>query len=413
MRLKPVTLLERLTLRSKLAILFGLAALGLIGLIIVGAELSRERMVQDRMHEARSVVLTARGIAEGLQTQVAAGVISHDEALARFGDAIHAIRFDDEDDYIVVNDYDGRTVFTGGDRQREGKISGARDAQDRPLNDLIKAALADSDGGFVRYKAVPITNSADPMQEKISYVARFAPWGLVIFAGEWIDDLDAAYHTLLIKLGAIGGGIAVLTLLALLFVNRDITRSAEMVEALARQNQYRAEHDALTGLANRTVLTVHLEQALVRAARYGSEGALLFIDLDGFKQVNDKLGHQAGDELLQQVAARLKARLRAVDTICRQGGDEFVALLEEVGSAARAREIADSLIATLSAPVTLASGRDARVGASIGVALFPREGVDSEAILRQADAALYEAKAAGKGVHRVWRGATEAAQAEG
>jgi len=161
-----------------------------------------------------------------------------------------------------------------------------------------------------------------------------------------------------------------------------------------------ATHDALTELPNRRLFLDRLGQALAGAGRQGRRLALLFIDLDGFKLVNDGHGHDMGDALLRQVAVRMAASLRAEDTVARLGGDEFGALLVEVEQVNDAVVVARKLLAAVEgAPAAL--GLANHVGASIGVALFPDDGIDADALLRAADDAMYRVKATGKlGVRR-------------
>jgi diguanylate cyclase (GGDEF)-like protein/PAS domain S-box-containing protein len=156
-----------------------------------------------------------------------------------------------------------------------------------------------------------------------------------------------------------------------------------------------ATHDALTELPNRRLFLDRLGQALAAAGRKGRRVALLFIDLDGFKQVNDRHGHEVGDALLRQVAARMATSLRAEDTVARLGGDEFGALLIDVQQVEDAVVVAHKLLAaTEGAPAAL--GIASELGASIGVALFPDDGDDADALLRAADDAMYRVKSAGK-----------------
>ncbi|MFZ5550922.1 MAG: diguanylate cyclase domain-containing protein [Pseudomonadota bacterium] len=157
--------------------------------------------------------------------------------------------------------------------------------------------------------------------------------------------------------------------------------------------------DELTGLPTRAGLQQALDHALARAQRQGHSLALLFIDLDGFKQVNDRGGHDAGDEVLRQVARRLKGVMRESDMLARVGGDEFVALIEAPGSAMQAFRIGRKLVRTAAEPVPF-QGRDFQVGASIGLALFPEDGRDAASLTKAADSAMYEAKRQGKGACR-------------
>ena len=158
-----------------------------------------------------------------------------------------------------------------------------------------------------------------------------------------------------------------------------------------------AHHDALTGLPNRTLLQERMAEAIGRARRGDGTLAVLCLDLDGFKAVNDLHGHSAGDRLLQEVAARLQANLRETDTAARLGGDEFVIVQEGPAQPAASRALADRLMESLSAPYVVgADGTEAAITTSIGVALCPADGHDPETLLRNADTALYRAKWAGK-----------------
>jgi diguanylate cyclase (GGDEF)-like protein len=163
---------------------------------------------------------------------------------------------------------------------------------------------------------------------------------------------------------------------------------------------HRADHDPLTGLANRATLSGRLRHSLQRVKRANHTLAVLFIDLDNFKQVNDSLGHDAGDELLRTIAARIDDDLRPGDTVARFGGDEFVALCEDVGSAEEALEVAERLRSALAEPMPLAGGA-VNVTASIGVALPDRPDRSAEMLLQAADRAMYEAKAAGRDATRL------------
>ena len=169
-----------------------------------------------------------------------------------------------------------------------------------------------------------------------------------------------------------------------------IKQSEEKLEQLAH-------YDALTQLPNRRLLFLRLEHSIEIAQRDHKMLALLMLDLDHFKDVNDSFGHLAGDELLQQVAQRLNARLRGVDTICRLGGDEFTVLLEQITQAEDAARIANEIIAALSEPWQLSNGAEVRIGVSVGISLFPAHGQTAQQLLQQADTSLYQAKAEGRG----------------
>jgi diguanylate cyclase (GGDEF)-like protein/PAS domain S-box-containing protein len=159
--------------------------------------------------------------------------------------------------------------------------------------------------------------------------------------------------------------------------------------------QYLATHDGLTGLPNRVMFTQLLGLSIETSRRYGRKLAVLFIDLDRFKVINDTLGHEAGDVLLREIGARLRECLRASDVVARLGGDEFVVLLHEVSDPAQAAAVARNILAVVMKPVVIL-GQECRVTASIGVCLHPDDGQDDQSIMKNADMAMYLAKEEGK-----------------
>ncbi len=174
-------------------------------------------------------------------------------------------------------------------------------------------------------------------------------------------------------------------------IGRDITE-----QKLAEDNFRRlARFDTLTGLANRTSLFEHLDHAIGRSRRHGRAFALLFIDLDRFKDVNDAFGHATGDEVLRTMARRLQVAIRSGDDAARIGGDEFVVVAEDLERPDVAAEFAARLLDTLAEPIVL-HGQECRVGASIGIALYPGDGEDAPTLLKRADLAMYRAKEAGR-----------------
>jgi diguanylate cyclase (GGDEF)-like protein/PAS domain S-box-containing protein len=162
--------------------------------------------------------------------------------------------------------------------------------------------------------------------------------------------------------------------------------------ALSLRMTHLAQHDVLTGLPNRLLLTDRLDRAIVSAQRRGGSLAVLFMDLDRFKRINDRLGHAVGDEVLRSVAGRLVAGVRRSDTVSRLGGDEFVVLLTEVACAEDAAFSADGLAAKIAAPHRI-EGQDLYVTASVGIGVHPADGTDAQTILDKADFAMLRAKA--------------------
>ena len=182
--------------------------------------------------------------------------------------------------------------------------------------------------------------------------------------------------------GAVNSYVAVLT---------DISERL----AVEQRARHQAEHDALTGLPNRVLFLDRLHQALAKVKRQHGRFALMFLDLDNFKAINDTHGHHAGDAVLQQVGLRLTQCVRAVDTVSRLGGDEFVVLLADMGGVDQAAHVAGTIMAALAQPMH-ASGQELSLTVSIGIAICPSDGDDVDALLRHADAAMYHAKQNGR-----------------
>ena len=157
-----------------------------------------------------------------------------------------------------------------------------------------------------------------------------------------------------------------------------------------------AHYDTLTGLPNRRLLADRLQQQLARTRRSGHSLAICYLDLDGFKPVNDRLGHEAGDQLLIEIGQRLKNALRVGDTVARLGGDEFVLLLCDLAPEEECVPVLERVLAAIAAPLYL-HGQQVAVSASIGVTLFPRDDANPDFLMRHADHAMYQAKGAGKG----------------
>jgi diguanylate cyclase (GGDEF)-like protein/PAS domain S-box-containing protein len=168
-----------------------------------------------------------------------------------------------------------------------------------------------------------------------------------------------------------------------------------------KESQARVEHlafhDALTGLPNRLLLSDRLAQSLNLAKRQKQNLALCYLDLDGFKPVNDEYGHEAGDQLLQEVGRRLRAVVRGNDTVCRLGGDEFVLLLPGLATLEEAQQVVQRAVAEVARPYALGADKPAQVSVSVGVACFPTDALDPDNLMRHADRAMYKAKQRGKG----------------
>lgn len=183
--------------------------------------------------------------------------------------------------------------------------------------------------------------------------------------------------------------------LRMIGTHADITERKNMEERM----RHMAHHDLLTGLPNRTLINERLQQAVIKARRDKAHMAVMFLDLDKFKPVNDTLGHEVGDLLLKQVAGRLSGSVRASDTVARLGGDEFVVLLHAVDHEKDAAVVAGKMLHALNQPF-LVDGHDISISGSIGIAVYPQHGEDEKLLLINADIAMYQAKKNGRNEYR-------------
>jgi diguanylate cyclase (GGDEF)-like protein len=192
---------------------------------------------------------------------------------------------------------------------------------------------------------------------------------------------------------------------SLLMAERDVLQfaadqAAAVIQRFALQSEllHSARHDELTGLPNRRLFQDRMQTAIARCNRNAVGGAILFMDLDRFKDINDHFGHGAGDKVLQAVAARIAGNVRGMDTVARLGGDEFVVLLEGVATKDQAQATADKITNAIEAPLEL-DGVRLNISASIGIALYPDDGASIDQLMRCADQAMYLSKAQRKTQH--------------
>ncbi|MEE4280226.1 MAG: EAL domain-containing protein [Halieaceae bacterium] len=236
---------------------------------------------------------------------------------------------------------------------------------------------------------VPAGRSDDHLREAMEHAAKVGSWRGEVWNRRSSGEVFPALMTVSRvedEGGAADGFVCVFSDIS------DIKQHEQRLESLAN-------HDALTGLPNRTMLARHLENRVRRPQGKAEPFTLMFLDLDHFKPVNDRLGHSAGDKLLQMVTRRLRDVLRVDDLLTRVGGDEFVAVLPGYTSSANATAVADKIIATLHEPFSI-MGEEVRIGVSIGISGYPEDSQDADALLRDADTAMYEAKSAGR---NMWR----------
>ncbi|MFZ0745222.1 MAG: GGDEF domain-containing protein [Terracidiphilus sp.] len=196
--------------------------------------------------------------------------------------------------------------------------------------------------------------------------------------------------------------ISALAALAWIIVlRRRVEQQTKALRSSEERLRHLSEHDALTGLPNRTLLNDRLSVALNRTDRFKSKVGVLMVDLDGFKEVNDALGHYVGDQVLRQVATRIQQSVRKTDTVARIGGDEFVVLLPDIYPPGQSASIARKIVTAVSAPLDIGSSR-VPITVSVGVCTYPEGGTDAEALLKNADVAMYSAKARGRNRFHVY-----------
>ena len=275
-------------------------------------------------------------------------------------------------DAVVCADAQGRITYLNPVAER---LTGwqAFDAAHQEADDVVRLLSPDSDE--------VLANSL--LQAIAQGKAVGAVRGVVMQRGSGLRfQVEETASPITDRHGNVTGAVAVL---------RDVTEAVAMAERMARLAQY----DALTDLPNRVLLHDRAQQAITQAHREGHSLAVMYLDLDGFKNVNDTFGHDVGDLLLVEFAQRLQAAVRASDTVCRQGGDEFVVLLPGLEGAEPARAVARKILASCDQPFELA-GHRLQIGLSGGIALYPQHGDTFDALSRHADSAMYTAKRSGR-----------------
>jgi len=277
--------------------------------------------------------------------------------------------------------------FYLGDRAEVERVGQLYAAWKSVRNTILDAARR---GDFDRAEAL-VLSSGTPMyneiDDELNKVISFARNRAALFLQEARAQRDRAERVVYLVI-LVGFAASFLCSAIVIRYLRQVARGHE--EALERL----AHHDSLTGLPNRQLFLDRFRQALLLAEREGKQTALLYVDLDRFKEVNDTFGHEAGDQLLVQVSAGFAAAVRRSDTVARLGGDEFVVMLPDARDQETLREVAEKLMKVAAAPCPF-RGRNLEVSASVGIAVFPADGRDVETLLARADAAMYRAKRAG------------------
>lgn len=247
---------------------------------------------------------------------------------------------------------------------------------------------------IMREEIVPARAKVGELMMEIGWIARESGEQAVI-------NVEQSYRQTLLLLVLICGAILLLSFTIIWVVYRRITYSTKQIHRIHDDLENIASYDELTGLVNRRVFEERFQHEVEKAAATAQQLALLYLDLDGFKAVNDTRGHAAGDRVLQLVSKRFQQLVRDVDLVGRMGGDEFAIVLSSIHADEQATVVAQRIVESTSQPMRLEEGVEVNIGTSIGVALYPQHGSNHEVLMRQADQAMYVAKREGKGVIRL------------
>jgi len=323
------------------------------------------------------------------------------------------------DGYVAVIHRDGRVLLSPSNPDAEGRhYSELPEAEQAVIRTILEASAAG--GGFARYEWHGREDRQ--LRPRLALVSNLEDWNWALVSSLPLDrlqlSLDARQERLETSMRSglltTGAALVLALLLALgfsLLINRWLARRFAQyhadIEASNDRLRVWAESDPLTQLPNRTLLRSRLDGAILDARREDCKLALLFIDLDRFKNINDSLGHAIGDNLLIEVARRLSGAVRSSDTVSRLGGDEFVVLIENLTQAEQAAQVAGNLLQATSGQYDIA-GHELAITLSIGIALYPSDGSDSETLLKNADAAMYHAKALGRNNYQFFTAAMNA-----
>ena len=422
------------TARFMLVLLIGILFQAVISIISL-ADL-KQSMLRDRTSEVKHLLEAGYSTLVYYQQQAQQGKMTDEEARQAASAVVRNMHYDAQN-YYFIWDKDGVGIAHGGNSKYEGKnLLTGPDSEKFPVasymvRTLMDVAHGDAKEGIAKYK-IPRAGQTIPL-DKISYTRLFEPWGWAIGTGAYIDDIDEAFkvrayelltvffaliliagfvtyyvvHDLVLAMSRLSVRISSLTNGELHSDIPDVERRDE-VGAMARallalrdtsKEVSELKLDHLTGLPTRKLLMDRIRQSKVRSARSGLYNALMLLDLDKFKPLNDTHGHDAGDKLLKEVALRLLKAVRESDTVARLGGDEFVVLLVDLSEDEhKAREIA----AKISEKILASLNQDYYLGhivhhcsASMGLTMYIGKSVPADDLLKQADIAMYKSKVTG------------------
>jgi methyl-accepting chemotaxis protein len=331
-------MLSHLKLRTKLALLLGLASLAVAVSIAYGAMTVRDRMVEDRVDKLRAVVQSTVTIARGLEAQVVAKALTHDQAIDRLRETVHLMRFDSGNGYISLSQMDGTVLIHGADPSREGKPSTAADSSGRPIAALYGEALRTAEEAVIAY-TFPRPGQTEPLP-KVAYVARFAPWQAVVLAGAYTDDLDAAFRATLMRLSVIGSLVMLLTLAIGWLINRDI---GKMLGGLRDTMTRLAGGDLMVSIPG--IDRTDELGGMAQAVGVFKDNAARMIALQQDQQAERQRGIEEKRRALLGLADRFDKEVRGVvEAVATAGGEMGVAARKVSGTASVAMEQSGSAL---------------------------------------------------------------------
>ena len=402
----------------------------------------RTSLIQDRVAEVKHLLDVGFSTVVYYHGQFRKGAMAEVEAQTAAKNALRAMHYDGAN-YFFVWDLNGTGIAHGSMPALEGKTfidSPAQEASNPVVaymvHRLIEVARSPQKEGVTTYR-IPKSGQKVPL-EKIAYSRLFEPWGWSIGTGAYVDDIDTTFRSRALSILCVSltlmGAASLLTYVIGRDLAQAINRLSRRVVSVARGElgedvpdidrrdevgamarallilrdtsreaaELRLDH--LTGLPTRRLLMDRLNQAKARSSRSGQYGALIVIDMDRFKILNDTHGHDMGDLMLREVAERLKASVREGDTVARLGGDEFISVIVDIGqnerdAAAIAEKVGEKMLAVLNQIYHIGSIAHTS-SASLGVTLFRGDGIASDDVIKQADLAMYKAKEAGRNAVR-------------
>ncbi|WP_105534350.1 EAL domain-containing protein [Solimicrobium silvestre] len=427
---------SRLSVAARFLLVLLIGFIFQAGISVISLLDLKRSMMQERTSEVKHLLDTGYSTLVYFHNQASNGRMTDEEARHAARDAVRAMHYDGNN-YYFIWDLDGNGIAHGGNVKYEGKnFFTGPDAKTNPVvaymvHRLINVARSPDKEGTTTYR-IPKAGQTIPL-DKLSYSRLFEPWGWSIGTGVYIDDIDETFRMQAIRLLWIFLGMFTLATGVTYFIWHDLLlamrRLAVRIESITKgeldseipdldrhdevgvmarallvlrdtsKEVSELKLDHLTGLPTRKLLMDRIRQTKIRSARSGMYNSLLLIDLDKFKPLNDTHGHNAGDQMLKEVAKRLIASVRVSDTVARLGGDEFIVLLADINENEAvalevSKKIAGKIVDTLNQNYHL--GHITHHGtASIGATLFKGNSLAADDLLKQADIAMYKSKIMG------------------